>query len=123
MIEGYFSEVEHIFLNFSNIRSLSIKKKIYNTKQGYISGAVIFNNGYRLDFTEIKDIDIAAKIKYRYQYMDDQQVLIFRYDNAPHHHEIQSFPHHKHDCNEIKSSTEPKLFDVLLEIAQREREL
>ncbi|MEW6214001.1 MAG: DUF6516 family protein [Nitrospirota bacterium] len=32
--------------------------------------------------------------KYRYQYMDSMNKLIFRYDNAPHHKEIPL-------CNQI----------------------
>ena len=46
---------------------------------------------------------------------------IFRYDNAPHHRNIATFPHHKHSGEDILESTEPTLFDVLLEIAQQER--
>lgn len=74
-----------------------------------------------MDFVEVKDIDIKSKVKYRYHYMDDHDTLIFRYDNAPHHRNITTFPYHKHDRNEIKASSEPTLFDVLLEIAQIER--
>ena len=32
-------------------------------------------NGYRLEFVEIKDIEVQPKIKYRYQLLDDQQQL------------------------------------------------
>jgi len=74
-----------------------------------------------LDFAEVKDTDVTPKVKYRYQYMNEQQDLIFRYDNAPHHPDIETFPHHKHDMNEIKASDEPKFFDVLSEIVQRQR--
>jgi hypothetical protein len=55
--------------------------------------------------------------------MDEHQVMIFRYENAPHHAEITTFPHHKHEVDGIKASLEPKLDDVLLEIAQRPRNL
>jgi hypothetical protein len=53
--------------------------------------------------------------------MDDRQALIFRYDNAPHHREVGTFPHHKHEQDQVSASQEPTLFDVLFEIAQRER--
>jgi hypothetical protein len=36
MIEGYFSQIERIIQEFPNIRSLSVRKKVYNAKQGYI---------------------------------------------------------------------------------------
>lgn len=121
MIEAYFLQIERIFQEFPNIRSLSLKKKLYNAKQGYISGSVIFENGYRLDFVEVKNTDMKPKVKYRYQYMDEKQSMIFRYDNAPHHSDIKTFPHHKHERNEIKASDEPTLYDVLLEVVHRER--
>jgi len=69
MIGDYFLQIEHIIREFPNIRSLSLKKKIYNAGQGCISGSIIFENGYRSDFAEVKDTDVTPKVKYRYQYM------------------------------------------------------
>jgi len=42
--------------------------------------------------------------------------MIFRYDNAPHHPEVQSFPNHKHTPVEIKESEMPNIRDILSEI-------
>jgi len=42
--------------------------------------------------------------------------MIFRYDNAEHHKNIKTFPHHKHLENSVIESPEKNLFDVLLEI-------
>lgn len=47
--------------------------------------------------------------------------LIFRYDNAHHHKNIKTYPHHKHDFDKVKESPEPDLEEVLLEIAQIHR--
>ncbi|MGL5035873.1 MAG: toxin-antitoxin system TumE family protein [Microcystaceae cyanobacterium] len=123
MIEVYFLQIEAIIQAFSGIRFISLTKKLYNTNQGYISGSIVFENDHRLDFVEVKNTDIKAKIKYRYHYMDEHQVMIFRYDNAPHHAEIKTFPHHKHEVESVKASLEPMLDDVLLEIAQKQRNL
>ena len=123
MIEEYFLQIENIIREFPNIRSLALQKKFYNGNQGYIGGTIIFKNGYSLDFVEVKNSDMRPKVKYRYQYMDAEQFLIFRYDNAPHHPDITTFPHHKHDRNNVIASVEPTLYEVLLEILQRERKL
>ena len=32
--------------------------------------------------------------KYSYHYQDRNSDLIFRYDMAPHHQEVKTFPHH-----------------------------
>lgn len=122
MIEIYFTKLEQILQAFPNIQSYTLQKKIYNSKHGYIHGAVMFEIASRLDFVEVKQADKQAKIKYRYHYMDANQALIFRYDNAPHHPNLSTFPHHKHLQTGEQDSEEPTLEDVLLEIAQRERQ-
>ncbi|MEW5766252.1 MAG: DUF6516 family protein [bacterium] len=81
----------------------------------------MFEQGTQLDFMEVKNTDVSAKIKYRYHYMTSQQALIFRYDNAPHHRQLKTFPHHKHLPQGEQESDEPTLEAVLFEIAQHER--
>jgi len=85
MIEAYFFQIETVLNEFPTIRSYTLKKKVYNIKQGFISGSVVFENGYLLDFAEVKDAERPAKLKYRYQYMNEHNEVVFRYDNAPHH--------------------------------------
>ena len=122
MIETYFAQVESSVRTFPYIRAYTLRKKVYNSRQGYIGGSITFENGHRLDFIKVKDIEVAEKLKYRYQYMDENQALIFRYDNAPHHKSMRTFPHHKHTLSEVQPSPEPTLHGVLLEIARMERE-
>jgi len=45
---------------------------------------------------------------------------VFRYDNAPHHPEILTFPHHKHLGPEDTSaeSSAPILSNILAEVAK-----
>jgi hypothetical protein len=45
--------------------------------------------------------------------------LIFRYDNAPHHPEIVTYPHHKHTPTAIELASPPHLVQVLQEIGQQ----
>lgn len=117
MIAGYFAQVEAVLLDFPNITSSSVRKVSYNTTQGYISGTIMFGDGCRLDFVEVVNTGQVGKIKYRYQYMNAKMEMQFRYDNAPHHKHISTFPHHKHDGEHIIPSDEPTLERVLLEIA------
>ena len=123
MIEKYFLQIELIIQEFPNIRSLSLTKKIYNAKQGFISGSIMFENGFGLDFVEVKNTDVKSKIKYRYQYMNEKSEMVFRYDNAPHHSDIKTFPHHKHETDGVRASDEPSLSDVMTEIARNHRKL
>lgn len=121
MIHEYFSRIESVLQKFPNISSYTIKKKVYGARQGVISASIVFGNDYSLYFTEVKDTSKKEKIKYRYQFMDENRELIFRYDNAYHHKNIKTYPHHKHDFDNVKESPEPDLEEVLLEIAQIHR--
>ncbi|NUN66257.1 hypothetical protein HCU40_16225 [Pseudanabaena biceps] len=121
MIETCFIEIEQTIREFPNVRFVSLTKKIYNATQGYVGGSIIFENNHCLDFVEVKNTDFQQKLKYRYHYMNENQVMIFRYDNAPHHAEVSTFPHHKHEGDDVGETPEVSLYQVLLEITQRQR--
>jgi hypothetical protein len=118
MIATYFAQIEQAIETFPGIRGYVLQKKVYNTKQGYIRGQIEFAGGERLEFVEVKDTDVKHKLKYRYHCMDENHEMLFRYDNAPHHPEIASHPHHKHEENGVHESREPNLDDALMEIAE-----
>jgi len=121
MIEEYFLQVETVLQEFPTIRSYALNKKIYNSRQGLIGGKIVFENGSSLEFTEVIDSEQESKVKYRYHYMNTSRGIVFRYDNAPHHPLVKSFPHHKHTTRTVKASHEPDLRSVLLEITQRRK--
>ena len=51
--------------------------------------------------------DSLQKDKYRYNFIFNN--LIVRWDNAPHHSEIKTFPHHLHIDSRVLESQEPTL--------------
>ena len=55
-------------------------------------------------------------LRYRYQYMEDNGNLIFRYDNVPHHPQLSTFPDHKHDKNTTTESGPVDLKQVVEDI-------
>jgi hypothetical protein len=48
--------------------------------------------------------------------MDADDRLIFRYDDAPHHPTIATYPHHKHLPTGLSESTAPQFVGVLAEV-------
>lgn len=48
--------------------------------------------------------------------MDKEGNMVFRYDNAPHHKDVSTFPHHKHLPNFVAESASKGLLDILDEI-------
>lgn len=64
---------------------------------GVVRGILIFEDESTLHFTEcVNTGHQVQKLKYRYQYQSADGITIFRYDNAPHHGSVPTFPHHKH---------------------------
>ncbi len=117
MIDNYFELIDRTILDFKAIiSSYTILKKSYSEKQGYIKGEILFKNSSQFHFIEVKNTGLKQKIKYRYHYMDKNDRSIFRYDNAYHHRELRTFPHHKHIGDSVQKSHEPELYEILIEI-------
>ena len=77
---------------------------------GNIGGNIVFKDGSVLHF---KEIFFEEKRQYRFHYMDERNNLISRWDNAPHHKELRTFPHHVHLPDGVKENKPVKLIDVL----------
>ena len=56
------------------------------------------------------------RVAYKFHYQDQDGVLIFRYDNAPHYPHLATFPDHKHVGDTVVETEPPDLNDVLTEI-------
>ncbi|MDT8402898.1 MAG: DUF6516 family protein, partial [Bacteroidales bacterium] len=56
---------------------------------------------------------IANRLKYKYHWQTENGELIERWDNVPHHREIDTFPHHKHDGNGVYPSSNIDLKTII----------
>lgn len=86
-----------------------------------------FKSGESFYFLRVKAIlidDSSLYIKeycsldgyfYSYHWQDQDGSLRIRWDNAPHHDDLRTFPHHKHSP-QLEESKEMNLEDVMLEI-------
>ncbi len=89
-----------------------------NNSFGIINSRLSYRD-FKLEFIEVvrlTDQGNPQKKKYKYHFQDDTNVLIFRYDNVPHHPQVNTFPHHKHTEAGILECKEPDLFNILLEV-------
>ena len=55
---------------------------------------------------------------YSFHWQDAQGILLSRWDDAPHHRHLPTFPHHKHFRNQILESSPVNLSLVLEEKTQ-----
>lgn len=86
---------------------------------GLIRCRIYFWNNSYLDVYEVVSTELGypVRISYAYTYLRDNQ-RIFRYDNAPHHPEIATHPHHKHigPSDRLAPADQPNLNLIFAEI-------
>ncbi len=87
----------------------------FDENEGMIREKVLFVDGRVLYLMEYLEGETRAK--YRFHLDDKDGNILFRYDNAPHHNDVKTFPHHKHTTGDkILPSKEMKFVEVLKEI-------
>jgi hypothetical protein len=68
------------------------------------------------EFIEIFEFYFSGNLlKYSYTYIKEN-IVILRYDNAPHHKQLKSYPHHKHMKNIIQELEKPRLDEFLRDL-------
>lgn len=116
-------QIQFLIQSSEIVESYQIEEDKRGLYEGFIKGKINFKDNSLLHFREFVYVEISIDRKmYTYQYMDEQNNLIFRYDNTEHHRKLNlpTFPHHKHDGNEnnVIQSNAPFLAEVLKEIKE-----
>jgi len=117
MISKYFIDFGNKVNSFDLIKESEIRTRKINDFLGIIEGKLSFDDSF-LDFLEVINFTEKQiiKTKYKYHFQTNDKKMIFRYDNAPHHQNVSTYPHHKHIGTEIIESNEPGIQQILSEI-------
>ena len=118
-IEEYVNRVVRFLKLHPMVKDVNVERRVVTGNRGYIRASVTFVNDSQLWMREFVD-DRLRKIGYAYHYQSIDGKLLFRYDNAPHHADAASFPHHKHVSNKPtpNSAEEKTVIDVVGEIVK-----
>ena len=119
MIRRFVENLEKSIVSNPVVLSSNIQKHFGPTNNTvYVKGSIIFIDSSVLDIAIFanKTSTVISIEKYRFQYMDKQGQMLFRYDNAPHHPELSSFPEHKHVGDRTISLPQPDLKNIFNEI-------
>lgn len=118
MLDVHVASIEAAIHGCAVVVAHSVNAVQQSPSTAYVEGEVAFVDGSRLAFFEFLRSTLADldREKYRYQFMDADNLLVFRYDNALHHRNIATFPHHRHELNDVTNSLAPSFAEVLLEI-------
>ena len=90
--------------------------KYYNWENGfYYKVRIQIKDNTSLHAKEYKDINERS---YSFHWQNENNRLIIRWDNAPHHRYIKTFPHHKHLPDKIEESVPMTLDEALQTIEE-----
>src|SRR5512137_1239420 len=97
LIDAYLQSLLEVVAASPVVRASNILLDKRTLRSGLLRGDIYFADGSRLHFRELVEVqDIVVRHMYSYHYQDTNEKLIFRYDDTPHHVNLQNFPHHKH---------------------------
>jgi len=118
-IGDYFSSIERSLEQSRSKTSIEIIEVLASDDfNGILRCRVYFWDESFLSIHETVSTELGypVRIVYAYSYIRDDQ-CVFRYDNAPHHPDIVTFPHHKHiGEDKIAPTDQPTVNQVLGEI-------
>ncbi|MEL7663225.1 MAG: DUF6516 family protein [Methanosarcina mazei] len=118
----YYLKIESLLKECSLITHFSVDFEEITADAGSLKGNIELMNGSILHFFEFVEIHSNSPVlaKYRYQWQSPQGNPVKRWDNAPHHKELDTFPHHVHGPEEVRPSPPVDLNSILEEIINSE---
>ncbi len=120
VIQRFVQNIEKTVASSSVILSSSIQKHFGPALDTvYLKGQLLMVDSSILEIAifATESQNTLSIDKYRFHYRGTAGQMLFRYDNASHHPEIDSYPHHKHIPDKTIPSTMPSLKDILNEIS------
>ena len=124
MIERYMNDLDVLISASPSIVDIDIIRR--DIRDTGLEKTALFR--YRIGLIDESLIEITERIleerggltttKYRYHWQTGSGKLIKRWDNAPHHPEIDTFPDHLHDGSEenVKSFRKMNALEILTDI-------
>ena len=115
---SYFLALQRAALATVFVATCDISFQEIDATRCYISGILHLANGFQLHVAEFAVVtDSVDRLKYRYHLQRADGRLLARWDNAPHHPDVVTFPDHKHVADgQVLPSPPMSLQHVLTEI-------
>ena len=117
ILSRYLKDIEHVVKGLNNAYVERYEEEILTDDRVNLRIRIRFTNGYLLELNEAVKAEKNAinHLNYRYHFQDDQNRLVFRYDNTPHFPDIESFPHHRHSQRVVLAGARPSIPEVIEE--------
>ncbi len=120
IIADYLDQIEQTVLQYCNISVDRYVEEILTSERVNLRIRIRFKSGHLLEISEavVAKNNRLIHLDYRYHCQDQQNHLIFRYDNTPHFPRLSTFPHHKHLSDDVVAWEKPDLRMVIEEAVQ-----
>ena len=119
-LSTYMERVLDVFVT-AGAESVDREVEELEEDEAVLEATIRFPPAYRLevDMTVSFLKDRPIQRAYSFHFMDGLNATVFRYDNARHHHDLEHFPHHKHDgsSGRIIGCAQPSVRQVRDEVA------
>ncbi len=105
-----------------NILKFNILREIFFGEEGLFRYKIFYANGNVLEAYQKFQIQSRKIIPIRYSFhlQDRNSNLITRWDNAPHHPELENFPYHIHETEDKVISGKLISFEEVLSLVDRD---
>lgn len=120
MLENFLADLKASLTASPIVKDIEILDEFITSVSGFLDCKVIMIDGSILYVTEYFTIseDSVRRDKYSY-HLQKKDAIIIRWDNAPHHKEISSFPFHVHKKDGVHESKEMTLDEILDELSEK----
>jgi hypothetical protein len=118
MLTSYFDTIRQALILYELIDSFRIIRELSGNNDGFIRIKCSLADGSTLEFAEYVQLKAGSIYlqTYSYHWQSCKGTLLKRWDNAPHHPEIATFPDHLHKGDVIADSKPMTLALVLIAI-------
>lgn len=116
LVKDYQAKLLGIIQNYLDSRIVITYNFSVDSRSSYIAliqGKLELKDGSHLFFKEFIDLqEYLEKLSYSFHYQDQENNIIFRYDNAKHKPDL-GYSHHKHINNQIIPSIIPEFQAII----------
>ena len=110
-------DVESAFKMLESCYFERYEEEILTPDRANIRIRIRFSSGHMLEWNEavVTEKGRINHLGYRYHFQDNENKLIFRFDNTPHFPHLETFAHHKHLIDTVIAANRPSITEVLKE--------
>ncbi len=119
MLENFLADLKASLTVSPIVKDIEILDEFITSVSGFLDCRVLMIDGSELYVSEYFTVleNRIKRDKYSYHLQKNDEFII-RWDNAPHHRELSTFPFHVHKKDGVQESKEMTVDDILEEISK-----